>query len=83
MQSLLYSLTTISLVQIFGIVIISLLSTEVIVNIAYCFRRFINKRLIKMAFLLIAIIALIFYIAITTVKSNNAREVLNLKIVTQ
>lgn len=77
MQSLLYSLTQISISQIFGIVIISLLSTEVIVNIAYCFRRFIDKHLIKMAFLLIAIIALIFDVAITTVKSHNAREVLD------
>ena len=77
MQSLLYSLTEISIAQIFGIVIVSLLSTHLIVSISYYFRKFIDKHLIKMAFLLIAIIALIFNIAIMAVKSHNAQEALN------
>lgn len=77
MQSLLYSLTTISLVQIFGIVIVSLLSAQVVVSIAYCFKRFIDRHLVEMSALLIAVIALIFSILITTAKSHNAQEALN------
>lgn len=77
MQSLLYSLTQISIVQIFGIVIISLLSAQVVASIAYCFKQFIDRHLVEMSALLIAIIALIFSILITTAKSHNVQDVLN------
>ena len=77
MKSLLYSLTQISISQIFGIVIVSLLLAQVIVSIAYCFKQFIDRHLITMSTLLIALIALIFGVSITTIKSHNAQDVIN------
>lgn len=78
MKDLLYSLTQISVAQIFGIVVISLLSTQVVVNIAYYFKRFVHKHLVKMILLTIIVIASIHDISINLVKSHNVQDVINL-----
>lgn len=77
MQSLLYSLTQISIAQIFGIVVISLLSAQVVASIAYFFRRFIDRHILIMLALLVSLIALIFDTSVVTVKSHNVQEVLD------
>lgn len=77
MQSLLYSLTQISIAQIFGIVVISLLSAQVVASISYFFRRFIDRHILIMLALLVSLIALIFDTSVVAVKSHNVQEVLD------
>lgn len=77
MKSLLFSMTTISLVQIFGIVIVAFLTTQAVVGTAYGFRKFVDKHIMKMAMLAIAIIALAYGVSFAAVKSHNAQSVLD------
>lgn len=77
MKSLLFTMSTISIIQIFGIVIVAFLTTQVVVGTAYGFRKFVDKHLMKMAMLAIAIIALAYGVSFAAVKSHNAQSVLD------